>query len=1083
MTPKSLLASLLIVLVVINPIYMFVVSGVGPPLINTLSFDPSAWTSIDTSSYSVKLVGEDIGELEGQDFAGWYTDTVIVDRDTNTIVIAWARLDVDQYGTDQIFLSFMKPVDIDGDGNPEAYRKIVKYVDSTTDLKSLDSLTIGMINGEKRVLLTWTYYDPTYKNNIKAAVYDLNGNLEWKERIADTTSYEEYSRSCYVNNYNNEEGGFLLVWYNSSDYNIYARWLYYDATNKWSLTDKFSIASTSLYYDKADQMLCINGKYKALIVFRKWDSTEKLPDLYAALVDTSNNVNEIKLYDYDGSEETVGVKGAYLNGEYLIPLLSGDYTKYQLVSETDESILVTKTLTSKGKHPYAIALNDRFVIAWIDMYYDSNGDPKVANVDPSTGYYYYKVIDTTTDYAEHPLISFGSTKLLYIWTSKPSTTDSTYDIKYAWIDLGSSPSSTPSISETGTLVSVSNDQVAHGIGVLGDAEFLVSYTDLSDGEEDLLGYVSLSDTEDVSTVNIYELPRDADSYKQLILNMIDTASSEIYIAVAFWDEGENPCSTQGTIAYELVKKKENYPSIDIKIIIDNTINNEPVKTCLAANDIDIIDDSSATDLHHIMHDKFMIVDGSKLIVSTVNFITSDFYKNNNTAIYIESKTLSYFYREEFLHMWNNGNGLFGTDKTEDHSFIAFINYSGRTIIFEGYFSPQYYGDRSRIPSEILGFLTRADHDIFFASYIFTTSYYVTPIYNALVDAYRAGKTVKGVFDELMNVDVPGRRLYWLIDNNVPIAIDNHEYKMHAKLCTIDNITAIIGSWNPTKSATTIHDENILVIRDPDPTNGLAKQITDYIASMYNGDNFVRYPYKYNPTHLVITKVMFYPDTSHQPDAEWVEIYNPTSREIDLSNYVIGDSENLLDGDDEGMYKFPSGASIPPGGYIVIAYDASVFYSKYGFYPDYEIVNELDSVPDLEPYNTNLFTGTWNLSDDGDEVILAEDQDGFLQVIDAVWYGSSQYMSTSIGQPNSAAPLDISGVSPGDGIVDKYLTGDSSYLDAITLADKYTLVTNPQPVPEPIIIVAIIAIVLVGYLIIRINKNSPSGSRKRSTTSK
>ncbi len=1014
--------------------------------------DPSGWTPIDVSEYTVDVVGEKTGSAEGQPFKGWYTDTVVVDKDSGTIIVAWARWNADIYDNDYIFLSFFIPIDADGDGSPEAYQKIIKLVDETQSLESLDSLTIGSINGKKYVLVTWTYYDSTYKNNVAGALYNMSGDFIWKGNIRSTTSYEEYSRSCYVPDYNSNSGGFLIIWYTGYDDSIDGKWLYYDSTNGWTLTTNFDIDDTNnLYYTKADQMLCIGGQSKALVVFRKYDSTEGYPDLYAALVDTSNNVQEVKLYDYDGDEETVGVRGAYTGGYFIVPLLSGTYVRYDIVRESDGYVWHRDYVTSNGEHPYAIALSDRFVLAWIDHYNDDDGEPKVANIDLTDFYihpqYGVSVTGGDSNIDKHPLVASPSSgNLLYIWTS--SSDGTTYDIKIVKISLGN-PTDSPSVGSVQTLVSGPGSQIAHGFGVAGDDEYLVAYTDTSDKEEDLLGYVSLPDSDSISTITLYELPRDADNYKQEILDLINNAQSKVYVAVAFFQE-DNPGSP-GTISKALVDAHNR--GVDVKVIIDNSSKNKEVYDYLKSNGVPIINDSTVNDATHIMHDKFMIVDDNKILVSTVNFIPDDFTKNNNTAIYIESKTVAYFYEQEFLHMWNNGDGRFGIQKTDDHSFIAFTTYSGRTIIFEGYFTPQSYGVKGRVPEVVAGYVNRTSSCIYFASYIFTTSYYVTPIYDGIVKANARGITVRGVFDEGLNVDVPGRRLYWFIDNNVPVAIDNHPYKMHAKLFAIDNGTAIIGSWNPTKTASINHDENILVIRDPDTNNGFAEQIAEYILEMYNSDLFVKSPYQYNPKHPVITKVMFKPDDTNNPDYEWVEIYNPTGSDIDLSNYVIGDSENLINGDDEGMYKFPSGATLPAHGYITIAYKATLFREKYGFNPTYEIVDTDPTVPDLTPYDTSKFTGSWNLSDAGDEVILAEDTNGFLLVRDAVWYGDSQYMTTSIGQPNSGEPLDTSSASPGDGIVDKAVAGLSTYYDAIRMSDKYTIQSNPQPIPELWLLIA------------------------------
>ncbi len=1027
----------------------------------------STWTVVDGSNFTVEVLGEDIGSQQSTSFAGWYTDSIVVDSSNNVIVTAWIREDVDSSGNDQIYIGFFKFDDIDGDGSPEAVGKTIKLV-YTGNVVSLDSLVIGDVSGAKRVLVTWTYYDSTEKNNVAGAVYDVDGTFEWTGNIRSTTAYEEYSRACYVYAYNQENGGFLIVWFTGYDNSIDGKWLYYDSTSGWILTERFDIADTNnLYYTKADQMLCIGGKSKALVVYRKYDSTEGKPDLYATLVSTDNTLQEVRLYDFNGAEETVGVRGAYGNGYFLVPLVSGSYLRYDVVSEETGTVYNRDYVTSNGEHPYAIYTGDWFVLAWIDHYNDADGEPKVANIDMTNFYIHpqYGVSVTGGDsyIDKHPLIAYydeaGTPKLLYIWSN--SSDGTTFDVKYAIVSLNTETDS-PSIDSVGVLVRVEGDQRAHGLGVLGPGEYLVTYTCGEDGEEDYLAFLSVTDRDYINSYKLFDLPSTGSDYKALILDSINSAASEVFVAVAFFWE-ENP-GAPGTISKALVDAKNR--GVDVRVIIDDDDDNKPIYKYLIDNGVPVINDTSAGDLH-IMHDKFMVVDSWKLIVASVNFIEGDFSKNNNTAIYLESKALANYYRNEFLHMWNDGNGRFGRDKILDNSFIAFTDMNGVTVVFEGYFSPQAYGDVARIPNSILPYLTKASESAYFAAYIFTTSFYVTPIYNALVDAYDNGLDVKGVFDEELNVDTPGKRLYWFIDEGVPVAIDNHPYKMHAKLLALDNKTAVLGSWNPTKSATYEHDENILVIREPSK-GGIAEQIATYILTMYKQDVFVKAPYQYTPHHLVISKVYYYPsDDTRNPTYEWVEIYNPTSQDIDLTNYLIGDSESLLYGDDEGLYRFPGGSVIPANSYIVIAYNATAFASVYGFQPDYEIAGDDPGVPDLEPYNTSMFTGSWNLSNTGDEVILGYDSDGFIVVVDAVWWGDSPYMQTSIGRPNSAAPLDTSTATAGDGIVNKYLTGESTEWDAISMQDKYTVESNPQPIPEGYVLIGLaLATGLVGAWLYR-----------------
>lgn len=998
-----------------------------------------AWTPIDAGIDEVYALGEQFGKLYG-DLVDppWYSDAATLDPSSGTVVSAWVRKDVDLAGNDYIYVSLMVPEDTDSDGYPDAYAKIIKYLSRAATVRGVDSISVG----GSYALITWTYVNSYGKDSVGAAIVSISGgSVEWVGDIASSsTYYNEFSRSCYIPS----AGEFLVAWYSSDGSSVYAVFV----STSGSVGQPFLVASTNnLYYKRADQMLCVGGSEKALLVYRKYDSSEGQPDLYAALVDSTQSVTEVKLYDYSGSEETVGIRGAYLQvsgaGYFIVPFVSGSYVGYSVISESDASIVSQTTYPGQGKHPVIVAAGDRAVMAWIG----SDGSIKVGNIDTENWYIHITYWGDGT-YAYHPLLIADplSGEYLVAYTSGDTTSDT--DVRVALLIAGQATDAPTLVAGyPATLVGGAGNQSLSGLAGLGTNEFVALYIDHGVGERNLLAYVAVPDTSTTYSVEIYELPRDADNYRDAVIGLINAAEDEILIAMAFWDEGDDPCNTPGTIANALVTKKQDNPGIGIYVIVDNDTDSA-IKTCLANAGISVLDDSSIT-TYHIMHNKFMVVDGEALLVATVNFITRDFSWNNNTAVVINNTAAARYYREEFLHMWNDGSGLFGTQKTDDHSFIAFTDYGGRTVVFEGYFTPQYYGIRTRVPDVIHAYIMRASSSVRFTAYIFTTSYFVKPVYDAIVNASARGVDVEGVFDELLNVDTPGRRLYWFLDAGVPVAIDNHPYTMHAKLFTVDDRVAVIGSWNPTYSGTANNDENILVIRDPDTVEGLARQLATYIEEMYaDTQHFVQPPHHYIPTHPVITKVMYYPDTTGDPQLEWVEIYNPTDSAYDLTWVVIGDADNFIDGDDEGMYKFPDGSSLGPHSYAIIAYDAQAFEAAYGFPPTYEIAGTDPDVPDLTPYDTSKFTGSWNLSDDGDEVILAYSSYGFLKVLDAVWYGNSQYMNGTYGQPDSAAPLNTSAASPGDGIVNKYVSGTTDYLDALLLTDKYTIEAAPQPVPEP-----------------------------------
>jgi len=71
-----------------------------------------------------------------------------------------------------------------------------------------------------------------------------------------------------------------------------------------------------------------------------------------------------------------------------------------------------------------------------------------------------------------------------------------------------------------------------------------------------------------------------------------------------------------------------------------------------------------------------------------------------------------------------------------------------------------------------------------------------------------------------------------------------------------------------------------------------------------------------PTNVVINEILF--DDALSGDAgEFIELYNPTANEIDLSGWNITDEEST---GSEAIYTFPANCKIPSRGFIVIFKD-------------------------------------------------------------------------------------------------------------------------------------------------------------------
>ncbi len=155
--------------------------------------------------------------------------------------------------------------------------------------------------------------------------------------------------------------------------------------------------------------------------------------------------------------------------------------------------------------------------------------------------------------------------------------------------------------------------------------------------------------------------------------------------------------------------------------------------------------------------------------------------------------------------------------------------------------------------------------------------------------------------------------------------------------------------------------------------------------------------------LVISEVMYNPSGT-EPDGEWIELYHLGGTTIDLEDYKIGDEEIISGG--EGMMQFPSG-SIASGAAVVIANQASVFFSAYGFNPDYELVDTDATVPQMAAYSA-WASGSILLSNSSDELLLLDAGDA---LVDAVSWGGSTF-AFDPGTAPVAAGMSLAARMPG-----------------------------------------------------------------------
>jgi cysteine-rich repeat protein len=148
-------------------------------------------------------------------------------------------------------------------------------------------------------------------------------------------------------------------------------------------------------------------------------------------------------------------------------------------------------------------------------------------------------------------------------------------------------------------------------------------------------------------------------------------------------------------------------------------------------------------------------------------------------------------------------------------------------------------------------------------------------------------------------------------------------------------------------------------------------------------------------HLLITEVAVSPS-----EAEFIEIYNPSTTSVSLDKVYIADRYDyfqltggtLTSASNDFVARFPAGSTIGPGQYIVIAIQGSLAYkTTYGKAPDFELTNSEASVPDMVAPLSNAIGSQAGLTDGG-ELLMLFTWDGTsdrVQDLDyVVWKGSS-----------------------------------------------------------------------------------------------
>jgi phosphatidylserine/phosphatidylglycerophosphate/cardiolipin synthase-like enzyme len=202
----------------------------------------------------------------------------------------------------------------------------------------------------------------------------------------------------------------------------------------------------------------------------------------------------------------------------------------------------------------------------------------------------------------------------------------------------------------------------------------------------------------------------------------------------------------------------------------------------------------------LMHNKFMVIDGSEVWTGSMNFTDSGTYQDNNNIIRIRSIKVAEDYTTEFNEMFVDDK--FGPDDGSPTPNPR-VTIDGTPL--DIYFSPD-----DNVANNLLDLLNNANESIYFLAYSFTSD----PLAEAIRARAEEGITVEGVMDDGQIDSNIGTEFDPFRQAGLDIRRDGNEAGLlHHKVIIIDEQTVIMGSYNFTNSAETRNDENLIVIYD------------------------------------------------------------------------------------------------------------------------------------------------------------------------------------------------------------------------------------------------------------------------------
>jgi phosphatidylserine/phosphatidylglycerophosphate/cardiolipin synthase-like enzyme len=212
----------------------------------------------------------------------------------------------------------------------------------------------------------------------------------------------------------------------------------------------------------------------------------------------------------------------------------------------------------------------------------------------------------------------------------------------------------------------------------------------------------------------------------------------------------------------------------------------------------------------IFHQKFIIRDRSAVLTGSTNFTETGTHANLNHLVIVEDEEVARIYGREFREIRQGHFGKLneGHDPAPDELVVSNVPIK---ILFAPDHNPEM---------EIMKQMMKARTRIDFAIFTFSQS---SGIDDTLVRLKELGMPIRGVLDAAMG-NQPWAATRLVHNAGIPVwtvGRGNGVGKLHHKLMVLDGQVVITGSFNYTRPANELNDENIMILGCLDPGQSAA----------------------------------------------------------------------------------------------------------------------------------------------------------------------------------------------------------------------------------------------------------------------